>query len=157
MVNLRRAVVAAALAGASLFTGAAHAANGYSITNLNLRAGPGLDHRVVATIPRESPVLIYGCLDAFDWCDVEWRQYRGWASSDFLSWYNGGRYYPVPEYGRRYGVPVVTFDFGYWDRYYADYPWYRDRPYYPRPRRHWDRYYGDDRAGFGFGFFWRSY
>lgn len=145
MISIRNALVTAgALAGMVFASGAALAGNGYSITNLNLRAGPGLDFRVVTTIPRETPVEIYGCLEAFDWCDVGWTNYRGWVSADYLSWYNGGRYYGVQDHGRRSGLTVVAFDFGYWDLYYRDYPWYRDRGY--GPPRYREPYYGDTRG-----------
>ena len=54
---------------------------------LNLRAGPGTNHAIVAPIPAGVPDLRVGrCRTPddgsnFPWCEVEWRSFTGWASS----------------------------------------------------------------------------
>ena len=44
--------------------------NGYPVTNVNLRAGPGTDFPVIVTVPGRTPIAILGCLADYGWCDV---------------------------------------------------------------------------------------
>jgi uncharacterized protein YraI len=70
-------------------------------------------------------------LDDWSWCDVSVDGYRGWMAGDYIAYASNGNYVPVYDYGPRYGVPIVTFNFvTYWDRWYRDRPWYRDRSYW---------------------------
>ena len=40
--------------------------------NVNMRAGPGTEYPVVATIPAGSPITAWGCVADYSWCDVTW-------------------------------------------------------------------------------------
>ena len=73
--------------------------NAYVTTNVNHRAGPGTQYPVLGIVPARSYVTIHGCLSAIDWCDVTYRNGRGWMAATYLSAYYQ-RYMPVAEYVR---------------------------------------------------------
>jgi uncharacterized protein YraI len=119
--------------------------NGYPITNVNLRAGPGTYYPVIVVVPSRAPISILGCLGDYTWCDVVFQGSRGWMRSIYLEGWYRGYYYSLRDYAPRLGYAVVSFDLGrYWDSYY------RDRPFY-RERGKWGGSYGEgwtDRANF---------
>jgi uncharacterized protein YraI len=122
--------------GALAAPGVAAAANAYTTGNVNSRAGPSVNFPRVSTLPAGVAVTIHGCLSDLGWCDTSWRGQRGWVSGRYLEYLYNERRVLVGEYGRRIGVPIISFQFGnYWDRYYSDRPWYRDRP---RWRDRWE-------------------
>ena|SRR6185312_12542722 len=101
------------------------AARGYATASVNMRAGPGTDYPVVTTIPDNARLNIHGCLSDHDWCDVTWRDNRGWVSANYLDYFYGGRYVHLPSYVEQIDVPVVTFALApYWNSYYKGRPWY---------------------------------
>ena len=94
----------------------------------NLRAGPAFDFPVVDSIPDDAHVTVHGCVRAYRWCDISWRDARGWVSGSELAYFYQQRYVPVVEYGPRIALPVVGFSFDtYWDRYYRGRPFYGER------------------------------
>jgi uncharacterized protein YraI len=137
---MRRFLVAlAALAGALLMPAAAEAADGYTTGSVNMRAGPGTQYPRIMVLPRGAPVEVYGCLRGYSWCDVGYYRERGWVSSRYLSVFYDDRQVYVP-YRPRVAVPYLTFEFGYWDRWYYDRPWYREwRRKDRNDRPNWDR------------------
>ncbi|MCJ8145088.1 SH3 domain-containing protein [Ancylobacter sp. A5.8] len=131
------------LAGAALVAvlGSAAAAqdSGYANANVNLRAGPSTAYPVVTVLEAGTSLDIFGCLDEYTWCDVEWRGYRGWVSSRYLDFDYRGRRVAMPDYAPQIGVPIVAFSFGnYWNNYYRGRSWYStyDRWGPPPPRRY---------------------
>ncbi len=127
-------VAAGALGAAIAVPGLAQAQSAYTTTYVNLRAGPGFDYPIITAVPAEVALQQYGCLNDWSWCDVSYGPYRGWMAGDYIAYVNDNRWVPLYEYGPRYRVPIVTFSFGtYWDR------WYRNRPFY-RDRDRWSRY-----------------
>ena len=110
----------------------AAAVPGYATGNVNLRAGPGTNYPVVTTLSAGTGLEIYGCLSGYSWCDVNWRGYRGWVSSNYIE----AAYQDRRVYVREVAPPVVSFSFGYWDDHYSGRSWYRDR----------DRYFDYDRS-----------
>src|SRR3990172_5643905 len=138
----RRGLVAgllaiAALAGATLASvpASAQAPNGYPITNVNLRAGPGTDYPVIFTVPAREPITILGCLADYGWCDTVVQGSRGWMRSIYLEGFYQGYYYGLRDYAPRLGYSVVAFDINnYWDSYYRDRPFYGDRGRWTGPR-----------------------
>ena len=140
MKNLIVKIAAAALL--VLAPAIAHAAEGYSTANVNMRAGPSTRYPAVAVIPNGTPLQIRGCLADTPWCDVEFYGGRGWVSGQYVqATYERRRIYVGPQYYRPLGIPTVTFSVGpYWDRYYRNRDFYRDRD---RWRRGPDYYYRD--------------
>jgi uncharacterized protein YraI len=92
-----------------------------------LRAGPAGDFPVVDQIPGGVNVYVNGCVRAYRWCDVSWRDAHGWVQGDDLAYLESGRRVSIIEYGPRVSLPIIAFSVdSYWDRYY------RGRPYYGR-------------------------
>ena len=109
--------------------------NGFPISDVNLRAGPGTDFPMILTVQAQAPISILGCLGDYTWCDVAFGHDRGWMRSIYLSGFYQGYYYPLRDYAPRLGYSVVSFDINhYWDAYYRDRPFYQDRPQWAGPR-----------------------
>jgi uncharacterized protein YraI len=136
-VSRKTLIVLGALAAATMSTQSAAAAQdaGYVTANLNLRAGPGSDYPVVATMTAGDGVTIYGCLSGWSWCDIDWRGNRGWAAGRYLQVTYHDRREPIYSYGGYVGLPFITFGL---DSYWGDH--YRHRPFY----HHMPRYRGHD-------------
>ena len=109
-----RTKLLALAAGAALVAmmGAASAAT--VANDLNLRAGPGTNYPVVATMPAGAHVNVRNCTGS--WCRVSFRGETGWASASYLG--GGGRSttvyrsrtYAAPVYG--YAEPAYGYDEG---------------------------------------------
>ena len=125
----------------------AQAAEGYSTANVNMRAGPSTQYPAVAVIPAGSSVEIRGCLSDVNWCDVEFYGGRGWVSGQYVqALYQQRRVYVGPQYYRPLGIPMIRFSVNnYWDRYYRNRDFYRDRDRWSRGPDHYYR----DRANRG--------
>lgn len=52
--------------------------------DLNVRTGPGDDYPVVDRIALDSELLLLGCMEASEWCQVGYGSSEGWVSSDYL-------------------------------------------------------------------------
>jgi uncharacterized protein YraI len=138
---MRTRLILAAFLAALLAPAAAKAQNAYVVSLGAIRAGPGTDYPRIVVLDRGNPLDVYGCLQGWNWCDVSWQGTRGWMRGDHIGYAYGGQWVPVPSYGPRLGVPIITFDFGYWDRYYRNRDFYRNRgewerrhpEYYRRP------------------------
>jgi uncharacterized protein YraI len=116
----------AVVAGLMLSSPAMAQFDAYTRADLNLRVGPGTQYGVIDVIPAGYPVEVYGCLEAYEWCDINWDGLRGWVSARYLV--QPGTTVYLPQYAPRIGVPIISFSFGaYHDRYYRDRPWYRER------------------------------
>ncbi|MGE0231256.1 MAG: SH3 domain-containing protein [Flavobacteriaceae bacterium] len=135
----RRLARPAAIAGFTLFAAPALAATAQVTADLNMRAGPSTRYPVITTVPYGHSVTVYGCLQGYSWCDVSWRGSRGWVSANYLNYRYADTWRPIPSWGTRIGVPLITFSFGdYSYRHYRNYDWYRyrDRWMDHRPPRH---------------------
>jgi uncharacterized protein YraI len=107
------------------------ATDGYMISNLNLRSGPGTDYPVVVTMPAGDLVTIYGCISDWSWCDIDWRRYRGWAAGDYLQVMYRQQRQPIISYGADLDVPFLSFSIGsYWNDHY------RRRNFYGQMQRY---------------------
>lgn len=155
--NMARAKYALA-AGAAIFAlagaQAAQAYEAYVNTPAPILTGPSPEYPPVVNLYGGEQVEVYGCLDDYDWCDVSFRDYRGWMDAEQLSYPYEGRRVPLYDYGYYIGLPVLSFSLNdYWGRYYRNRPFFRERERWariapPRPR-------GDDHRRFegrpGFG------
>ncbi|KWC77966.1 SH3 domain-containing protein [Burkholderia cepacia] len=110
----------------------------YTNSPAELFAGPAPDYPVVAQIPPDTALDVFGCLSDYSWCDVALPGVRGWIDAQLLEYPYQGSYVPLLEYGAIIGVPVTGFAIAaYWDRYYRHRPWYHDRDRWahrPEPR-----------------------
>ncbi len=135
MSSLRIFVSCLILGAGFASSAAAQEPNGYPITDVNLRAGPGTEYPVILTVPADAPITILGCLPDYSWCDSVFENYRGWMSAVYLSGYSEGDYYLLRDYAPDLGYQRVTFNIdAYWDSYYRDEPFYGDRGRWARPR-----------------------
>lgn len=145
MKKKNKLILAAALTTALLMLEATAAAayTGIVTKNVNLRAGPDNDYPIVAKIRRNSAVEIYGCVYGWRWCDIAAGPYRGWIRGDFLYARRYGRNVQIIEAGPAVNVPIISFNFGYWDTHYRTRNFYRERATWERrhpTERHDDRY-----------------
>jgi len=111
------------------------ATRGFSTANVNMRSGPSTAYPAVVVIPNGAPLTIHGCLSDTPWCDVSFTAGRGWVAGRYVqAIYRENRIYVEPRSYRNLGVPIITFDAGnYWDRYYRDRDFYRERDRWRRP------------------------
>lgn len=133
-----RRFLAGALMSLALGGAASAQEDGFVNSNVNLRAGPSTGYPVVTVLQAGTPLEIFGCLDEYTWCDVDWRGYRGWIAARYLEYDYRGRRVLVPDYAPQLDVPIVAFSFNdYWGRYYRGRSWYsnNDRWGPPPPRR----------------------
>jgi uncharacterized protein YraI len=107
---------------------AAHASDGYLVSNANLRAGPDTDYPIITTLRSGEEVDIQGCIDDWAWCDVIIGGDRGWVAGRLLQEEYENRRVYVSEYGSRANIPIVSFVLGsYWDQNYRNRSWYGQR------------------------------
>jgi uncharacterized protein YraI len=107
---------------------AAMAAQAYTTTAVNLRAGPDADYPLVRWVPEGTAVEVYGCLSDYRWCDVEVYGDRGWMSASYLVYPYQNSAVPIVTYGAVIGVPLIGFTFdSYWHDHYRARPWYDSR------------------------------
>lgn len=69
----------------ALSAGAAQAATVTTLTDINMRSGPGTGYAAITTLPRGAQLHLGDCTDDLHWCRVYWRGREGWASSHYLS------------------------------------------------------------------------
>jgi uncharacterized protein YraI len=138
----------AAVAGLLAVPAAASALTAVTTEPLPLRAGPAGDFPVVDQVPADARVIVHGCVGAYRWCDVSWRDAHGWARGDELAYLEGSRRVSIIEYGPRARLPIVAFSVDrYWDRYYRSRPFYSERARWRTVWRENDRGEGSSRRG----------
>lgn len=96
-----------ATAALAMSTGAAMAWPASATGNVNLRAGPGTGHPVIASLRRGQVVDVIGC--AGSWCEVDLGRGSGFVSSGYLA--RGSRQGP-PRYRR---APRHQNEWDYYD------------------------------------------
>lgn len=119
---------AAAVTSLVVVPNLASALSAVTTGSTDLRAGPAFDFPVVDQIPSDVRVNVHGCVRAYRWCDVSWRDARGWVPGEELAYLYQGQRVTIVEYGPRIGLPVVVFSFDtYWNRHYRSRSWYGER------------------------------
>jgi uncharacterized protein YraI len=122
-------VIVAGFATIALFLAPslAQAAQGFIVGQADLRAGPDDQFPSVDMLPAGAQVEVFGCLSGNTWCDVGFQQDRGWVSGQDLEVLYQDQRVKVVEVQIEV-VPVVTFQVAtYWDQYYHEKPFFRDR------------------------------
>ena len=129
---------AAAVCAAAAAPVAFAQANATTTTAVNLRSGPDIAYPPVLLLPPGAPVVVYGCLDGWSWCDASYGPNRGWIAGAYLAAYWQNQPMPWAYAAPRYNVPIVAFQFGpYWNVHYRNRYWYGQRYYWNR----WDYRY----------------
>ena len=91
------------------------AGQAFTTTNVNLRAGPDTDYPVLRWVPEGTAVEVYGCLEDYEWCDVQAMGERGWMHAGYLAYPYQQQHVPVVSYGPVLGVPIIVFSIdSYW-------------------------------------------
>lgn len=126
-----KSIVKSSLAAALLVIGASAAAEARPVlvtADLNVRVGPGTEHRSVGVIPGGNTAEVGRCYSG--WCEIAWGNLRGFSSQAYLDGQG-----PAPVYRPAPPPPA----------YYGPGPYYGPRPYYGPyygPYRPYRRYYG---------------
>jgi uncharacterized protein YraI len=107
----------------------AQAADGVVTSGVTLRAGPDSGFPAVVALRPMSAVEIHGCIDGWNWCDITAADFRGWVPGDVLLVLHENRRVALVEVAPVIGIPVVSFNIGYWDIHY------RNRPFYAQKNR----------------------
>lgn len=116
-MNIAKFATAAVLALATLVAsaGAAFAYDAAATTTLNVRSGPGTNHRVVGVLQQNQVVQVLECNTANTWCRIQDRTTQGWASARYLQRVSGGSV-PVrpgpPDVGISINTPNFSFEIG---------------------------------------------
>ena len=79
------AALAMILALASTAASAQAPQSAQATSNLNMRAGPGTQHAVVAWIPKNSWIQVFGCTNPVAWCQTTFNDRHGWVSASHLN------------------------------------------------------------------------
>lgn len=126
----------------------AHAADAYTNTTVNLRAGPDGGYPVVDTIQRGEQVELLGCVVGYQWCEVETRSdERGWVYAHYLDTRHtgsSGQSLTIIQTNGS-GIKVITFNpRNYWSRYYRTKYFYPERDRWLPPETIYYYNYNDD-------------
>lgn len=87
----------AAIGAVAMPVAALAASPGVVTTDLNLRAGPGTDYKVISTIPNGAAVQIDGCVEAATWCRVTYNGASGYGSGRYINVTQGAQTVVVTE------------------------------------------------------------
>jgi uncharacterized protein YraI len=129
MKTARNAIVAPAsrLSHSSRAYLLSQAAQGFTVDQTLLHAGPGPQYPYVDRLPSGAPVTVFGRLRGRVWCDISFQGDRGWVSGQDLAIFFHSRRVRIVEVTPVF-VPVVTFEVStYWDRYYRSKPFFAQR------------------------------
>jgi uncharacterized protein YraI len=136
---VKNKLIALAAAAGIALSSAAWAQQAFTTRTANVRAGPDREFPLVATLPPGASVYIAGCVADYRWCDVDFGGGRGWVSTRSLQSTYSGSVVPLYSYGAQIGLPIISFSLlNYWDSYYRNRPFYRERP-------RWESRWRDDR------------
>jgi uncharacterized protein YraI len=141
---------------------AAHADPGFIAMRTFAYAGPDEDFPRVAYLRRGTRLEVRGCIERYDWCDVQWgrhRDDRGWVNEDAIAFYYRGRSWRSYDYFRFRRPAIVIWDIDrYWYENYRGERFFRQRDSFRRfgshdehNRNNGDHERGDrgDRGGAG--------
>ena len=118
----------ACLAVAAAIPLGASAEEAFTMRRVDVFAGPSSEYPVVASLPRNAGVDVFGCLSDWSWCDVGFAGDRGWVYALDLAVPYEGRRVVILDYGPRIHLPILAFSLNtYWDRHYHGRPWYGQR------------------------------
>jgi len=106
--SLRAALAAGAMLAA---IPAAHAEmSATTLTDLNVRAGPGPQYPAVGVATRGSAAVLDGCMEGSNWCRIDVNGLRGWAYARYLATDMGGTTAVIQERRTELSVPTVAYE-----------------------------------------------
>jgi uncharacterized protein YraI len=107
----KRSLLAMTAAGLLAAAPALAQVSATAATDLNLRAGPAGDQQILAVIPANGAVTVDGCLEAANWCQVNFEGTTGWAYGEYLNATAADQSQVVVIEGRDVlSVPTVAFE-----------------------------------------------
>lgn len=80
-----------------------------AVTDLNLRAGPGPQHKIIGVISADGSVDLEGCLEESNWCKVAYDGADGWAYGEYLTGTLADKYVPVVAKDNPVKFNTVTY------------------------------------------------
>lgn len=78
-------------------------------TDLNMRSGPGVQHEVIGVIPGGDDVTVAGCIESANWCEVTFKDMKGWAYGDYLAAKMGDEFQPI--YPNREAMKIAVVEY----------------------------------------------
>ncbi|WP_028001124.1 DUF1236 domain-containing protein [Sinorhizobium arboris] len=81
-----------------------------TLTDLNVRAGPGPQYPAVGVATRGSAAVLDGCIEGSNWCRIDVNGLRGWAYARYLATDMGGTTAVIQERRAELSVPTVTYE-----------------------------------------------
>ncbi|MDX1123571.1 DUF1236 domain-containing protein [Sinorhizobium medicae] len=81
-----------------------------TLTDLNVRAGPGPQYPAVGVATRGSAAVLDGCMEGSNWCRIDVNGLRGWAYARYLATDMGGTTAVIQERRTELSVPTVTYE-----------------------------------------------
>lgn len=109
-MNTKISLGATTIAGLLLATAAYGETTATAWTDLNLRVGPGPAYEIATVIPGSESVTVDGCLEASNWCRVNYDGIDGWASGNYLTAMIDDAEAPIYENRERMEVRTVTYE-----------------------------------------------
>ncbi|MEP0582085.1 MAG: SH3 domain-containing protein, partial [Roseibium sp.] len=99
---------------AALTPSQASAETAVTVSDLNMRSGPGTRFSVVQVLDENTSVKVHGCTASATWCDVGYGYKRGWVSARYLNVkYNDRLVVVTPTVSAAIGISVIKFPNGH--------------------------------------------
>jgi uncharacterized protein YraI len=134
LIPLAGAAAVMLMASAALAAGTATtttATTWYAPSVNQLHSGPDATFPVVASVPANAQMTVYGCLQNWSWCDVAWNDQRGWLPGSSIQTVYQSKPAYITEVAPAMNVPVETYSTAtYWDTHYQSAPFYTQRERY---------------------------
>ena len=103
-----KTLLATTTAAALAFAGAAFAeTSATAATDLNLRSAPQSTASIVGVIANGDEVAVTGCIESANWCEVTYKDQKGWAYGDYLTTKVGEKAEPLYPNRQTVGVTVI--------------------------------------------------
>lgn len=80
-----------------------------TVTDIDVKSGPGQQYPSVGTATRGSQAALDGCVKGSRWCRIDVNGMRGWVFAQALTVEQNGGPVVVEQHGSDLGVPVVTY------------------------------------------------
>jgi len=110
---MKTLLMTTALVVATAFTGASDAladTTAHATTDLNIRSGPGPQYPPTGVIASGDQVVIQGCIENSQWCQVNYNGTTGWSYAQYLTTDYQGQTVVIEQSRAQVGVPVVTYE-----------------------------------------------